>query len=235
MFSGIVEDVGAVVSVIPRGNGRLVAIRTAIPADPAAGVGSARREAVGPGDSIAVMGACLTVEAVEPPHAFSVVAGRETVECTTLGDLRAGSRVHLERALRLGDRLDGHLVSGHVDGVGRVVSAERDAESVVLGIEVPPRLGRYLARKGSVAIDGVSLTVNEAEGAVFRIAVIPFTAAHTLLGALVPGACVNIEVDLIARYVERLLGGEPAGGLTAARLHELGYGAPRGGQRRGGA
>jgi riboflavin synthase len=113
--------------------------------------------------------------------------------------------VNLERSLRLADRLDGHLVSGHVDGVGRIRSAARNAESVVLWIEAPATLVRYVAEKGSIAVDGVSLTVNELAGAAFRVNLIPFTADHTTLGALAADARVNLEIDLVARYLERLL------------------------------
>ena len=229
MFSGIIEDIGTVVSVATRGAGRDVRIRTALPVGSKGETGiGASRDAVGLGDSIAVMGACLTVEAVEPPHGFTVVAGRETVERTTLGGLTAGTRVHLERALRLSGRLDGHLVAGHVDGVGRITDVVRQQESVVLRVEAPVELSRYVAEKGSISLDGVSLTVNEIRASSFRVNIIPFTAEHTLLGSLRLGDRVNLEVDLLARYVERLLG-TPAqsGGLSAARLVELGYGARR--------
>jgi riboflavin synthase len=117
--------------------------------------------------------------------------------------------VNLERSLRLADRLDGHLVSGHVDGVGTVRSATRDAESIVIWVDAPAELGRYVAEKGSITVDGVSLTVNEIQGAGFRVNVIPFTAANTTLGRLDAGARVNLEVDLVARYVSRLLSGTP--------------------------
>ena len=234
MFSGIVEAVGTVRAVRPLGRGRAVLIESPLPVGAAgeAGVGAERREAVGLGDSVAVQGACLTVDAVDPPHRFSVSVGQETVAHRQAAEGGAGDRVHLERALRLSDRLDGHLVSGHVDGVGRVLRAERSAESVVIRVLAPPELGRYIAEKGSIAVDGVSLTVNEvrdeAGGAAFRVNIVPFTADATLLGGLAAGAAVNLEVDLLSRYVERLLGGAPGGGLTAERLRELGYGGRRG-------
>jgi riboflavin synthase len=136
-----------------------------------------------------------------------VTCGKETLDCTTLGALAVGSRVHLERALRLQDRLDGHLVSGHVDGVATVDEARREQESVILWLRTPPELARYVAAKGSIAVDGVSLTVNDVQGDRFRVNVIPYTDAHTVLGQLRPGAMANIEVDRMARHLERLLEG----------------------------
>ena len=227
MFSGIVETLGTVVSVAPRGNGRTLVIRSALPVAPAgqAGVGRPDRERVGLGDSIACNGVCLTVEAVAAPDRFTVAAGAETLARTTTGGLRVGDRLHLERALRVGDRLDGHIVAGHVDGIGAVQAASRERESVVLHIDAPAALSRYLATKGSVTVDGVSLTVNDVQGSRFRVNVVPYTADETRLGALRPGAPVNLEVDLIARYVERLRDPSgPSGGLDAARMRALGYG-----------
>lgn len=213
MFSGIVADLGRVVSVAPRGAGRTLVIRSAL-------------RGLKLGDSVATMGACLTVEALEPPDRFTVAIGRETIERTTLGALREGSPVHLEQALRLGDRLDGHMVSGHVDGVAAVLSMVQQAESWVLWIEVPGSLSRYVAEKGSICIDGVSLTVNEVRGAALRVNIVPFTAEHTALASLRAGDRVNVEVDLIARYLERLIGAGDSGGLTRERLEALGFATP---------
>ena len=196
MFSGIVRDVGTIVGATPEGNGRRLFVQSALPR-----IGS---DAVALGDSISVNGACLTVDALAP-DGFEVVLGKETIDRTALGTLALGARVNLERSLRLSDRLDGHLVSGHVDGVGSVRSATRDAESIVIWIDAPAELGRYVAEKGSITVDGVSLTVNEIQGTGFRVNVIPFTAANTTLGRLDAGAQVNLEVDLVARYVSRLL------------------------------
>jgi len=237
MFSGIIEDLGEIVEMRPRGNGRTLVIRTTIPVAPAgeAGVGTADRERVGLGDSIAVMGACLSVEAVQPPDRFTVAAGAETLRLTSLGARKVGDPVHLERSLRLGDRLDGHLVSGHVDGLGHLEEIRQEQESWVLWVRCPSELARYVTVKGSIAVDGVSLTVNElrpsgsggSTGAVsFRINIIPFTVQHTTLGRLRVGQAVNLEVDQVARYLERLVGGGgPApGGLSIERLAELGYG-----------
>lgn len=229
MFSGIVEQVGVVVATAPRGGGRALTIRSPLPVAPAgqAGVGTADRERVGLGDSICVSGACLTVDAVHPPDTFEVTAGRETLARTALGAAGPGTRLHLERALRVGDRLDGHLVTGHVDGVGTVRRLRRAEETVVVEIEAPPELARFLAEKGSVCVSGVSLTVNSVAGSTFRVGVVPYTADETLLGGLAAGDAVNLEADLLARYVARLLEAAPEPGrdtgLTRARLAALGF------------
>ena len=210
MFTGLVEDVGTVVHVTPRGAGRSLAIRTRIPLDE-----------VRIGDSIAVNGACLTAEQCQG-EVFTALAGRETLTRTTLGGLRAGETVHLERALKLGDRLGGHLVQGHVDGVGEVRRSVDAGESWILWVAVPEGLARYVAEKGSLCVDGVSLTVNElADGAV-RLNLVPHTAASTRLGSLRAGAAVNLEVDIIAKYVERLMGGDRRA-LDVDTLRKWGY------------
>ena len=136
---------------------------------------------------------------------FAADVSNETLSLTTLGDLAPGSRVNLEPALRAGDPLGGHLVSGHVDGIGRVLSLTQDARSWRIRFETPPELARYVARKGSIAIDGVSLTVNEVEGREFGINIIPHTFEVTTIGGYAPGRRVNLEIDTIARYVERLM------------------------------
>ncbi|HWS14185.1 MAG TPA: riboflavin synthase, partial [Rhodocyclaceae bacterium] len=160
------------------------------------------------GDSIAVSGVCLTVISRESDH-FAVDVSRETLDCTV--GLDAPGEVNLEKALRLSDRLGGHLVSGHVDGVGEVAKFEPVGESYELVIRAPQSLAKYIARKGSVTVDGVSLTVNRVDGAEFSINLIPHTLSVTTLRRLAPGARVNLEVDLVARYVERMLGGIDAG------------------------
>lgn len=196
MFSGIVQAVGNVAALQPRGGDvRLVVDAAALGMD-----------GVALGDSICVSGVCLTVVDVDAPRlAFDV--SNETLSCTSLGALRVCSDVNLEKALRLADRLDGHLVSGHVDGVGRVIAIEPDARSQRWTFEVPAELAKYLAGKGSVCIDGTSLTVNETDGARFGVNLIPHTVAVTTFKDKRVGDPVNIEVDLIARYVERLLRG----------------------------
>jgi len=194
MFTGIVQDVGRVSSQETRaGDVRLVIAFDRL--DPSG---------IHVGDSICVQGCCLTVVELRD-RSFAADVSRETLSLTTLGELTAGSPVNLEPSLRAGDPLGGHLVSGHVDGVGQVTTIGDDARSTRIEIAVPPALARYIARKGSVAIDGVSLTINEVQGATFGINLIPHTQAVTTLGALRTGTRINVEVDQIARYVERLL------------------------------
>lgn len=194
MFTGIVQDVGRVVSQETRG-GDVRMVITFDRLDPSG---------IHIGDSICVQGCCLTAVELRD-RSFAADVSRETLSLTTLGDLTPGSPVNLEPSLRAGDPLGGHLVSGHVDGVGQVTTVGGDARSTRIEITVPPALARYIARKGSVAIDGVSLTVNEVQGATFGINLIPHTQAVTTLGALRTGTRVNVEVDQIARYVERLI------------------------------
>lgn len=212
MFTGLIEDTGAVVGVSPRGRGLRLEIRTRLPL-----------AEVAIGDSIACDGACLTVESREADR-FVVTAGAETLRLTTLGAVRVGARLHLERARRVGDRLDGHIVQGHVDGVGTIRSNERVDESWVTWIEAPADLARYIAAKGSIAIDGVSLTVNEVDGARLRCNLVPHTIEVTHAGDWAPGGRVNLEVDVLAKYVERLLGARPSAGLTLASLEKYGFG-----------
>ena len=197
MFTGIIQDVGRIHSVETRGGD----VRLGIAVDHL-DLGRQRT-----GDSIAVAGVCLTVIGVEGA-VFHADVSRETLGLTTLGETVAGRRVNLEPALRAGDPLGGHLVSGHVDGIASVLSRSGDARLQRFRLRVPPELARYLARKGSVALDGVSLTVNAVAGAEFDINLVPHTLAVTTLGELRPGARVNIEIDTMARYVERLLGAE---------------------------
>ena len=194
MFTGIVQDVGRVVSQETRG-GDVRMVITFDRLDPSG---------IHIGDSICVQGCCLTAVELRD-RSFAADVSRETLSLTTLGDLTAGSPVNLEPSLRAGDALGGHLVSGHVDGVGEVTTIGGDARSTRIEIVVPPPLARYIARKGSVAIDGVSLTINEVQAATFGINLIPHTQAVTTLGALRTGTRVNVEVDQMARYVERLL------------------------------
>lgn len=194
MFTGIVLDVGHVVSRESRGGDArlLIAFERLEPSG------------INIGDSICVQGCCLTAVELRD-RIFAADASRETLSLTTLGDLAPGSPVNLEPSLKAGDPLGGHLVSGHVDGVAEITAIGGDARSTRVEICAPSDLSRYIARKGSVTIDGVSLTVNEVQGATFGINLIPHTQAVTTLGGLRVGARVNIEVDQIARYVERLL------------------------------
>lgn len=211
MFTGLVEDTGTVTAVSPRGNGVQLTIRTAIP-----------MAEVDVGASIAVNGVCLTAETFGAEH-FTATAGLETLRLTTTGQLTPGARVHLERALRVGDRLGGHLVQGHVDGMGTIVTTERHAESWVLWIDVPVALSRYIAPKGSICIDGVSLTVNEVSGTRFRVNIVPHTSEVTAVTSHAPGQRVNLEVDVLAKYVERLLGVDSGSGLTLDFLKRHGF------------
>jgi riboflavin synthase len=190
MFTGLVEATGRVASVTPQDGG--VRLRVEAPL----GVLTI-------GESVSVSGACLTV-VTAVSDAFEADLTRETVERTKLGRLAPGSRVNLERAVVAGARLGGHLVQGHVDGTARVRSITPEGEARRVEIECPRELSRYVAEKGSVSLDGVSLTVNAVAGHVFSLMLIPHTLAVTTLGELAPGAELNLEVDLVARYVERL-------------------------------
>ena len=193
MFTGIVQDLGRVVSRETRGvDARLVIATRNL---------DLSNTAIG--DSISVQGVCLTVTSLTA-DSFSADVSHETLSLTTLGELQSGSAVNLEPALRAGDRLGGHLVSGHVDGVAQVTATSRDGDSLRVQVSVPPELARYIARKGSVTLDGVSLTVNEVDGATFGVNLIPHTQSVTTLGQLQPGARLNLEVDQMARYIERL-------------------------------
>jgi riboflavin synthase len=198
MFTGIVQDVGRIVSLERRaGDVRLRIAVTNLTLDHTT-----------PGDSIAVSGVCLTaldLDKTRGAQSFAADVSNETLSLTTLGALAVGSRVNLEPALRAGDALGGHLVSGHVDGLGEVLSIESDARSVRMRFGCPPNLARYFARKGSVAIDGVSLTINEVGATDFGVNLIPHTQTVTTLGEFTVGRKVNLEVDQVARYVERLL------------------------------
>ncbi len=196
MFTGLISDVGTVRSVEARAGGARIAIETAYDTTD-----------IPIGASIACCGACMTVVEKEA-GCFAIDASAESLARTTLGSWEAGRRINLERALCLGDELGGHMVTGHVDGVAEVAGRRPDGESLRFTIEVPEDFARYIAPKGSVALDGVSLTVNEVEGCQFGINIIPHTASHTTFGALEPGDRVNFEVDLIARYVARLVGTE---------------------------
>jgi len=210
MFTGLVQAVGRIERIDPHGSDVRVHV----------GVGDPERIVAAVGDSIAVAGICLTAGAISG-GGFSADVSRETLSLTTAGDWRPGSAVNLEPALTLAQPLGGHLMSGHVDGVGRLLSMCVEGRSRRLRFEVPAQLARYIARKGSVAVDGVSLTVNEVKGAMFGVNIIPHTAETTTLGHLRGGERVNIEVDLIARYLERLLTRPEASGDADEGLRAL--------------
>jgi riboflavin synthase len=198
MFTGIVTDLGTVREVQPIGGAHdmrlVVGTAPAFLAEPAPAV---------VGASIGCSGVCLTAVEIGGDW-FAVDASAETLSKTTLGRARPSSRINLERSLRLGDELGGHLVSGHVDGVAEVLSATPENASVRYRFRLPPGLARFVAEKGSIAIDGVSLTVNEVDGDAFGVNIIPHTAAVTTFSTLQPGSLVNIEIDTLARYVARL-------------------------------
>lgn len=195
MFTGIVEEIGTVVAVERRGEDARLTLR-----------GPAVVPGTRIGASIAVAGVCLTATDLPAADEVSVDVMPETLRRSTLGGLAPGDRVNLERALPADGRLDGHLVQGHVDGVGRLVSRTPGERWDDLAFELPPGLARYVAEKGSIAVSGVSLTVTWVTDSGFGVSLIPATLAATTLGALAPGEAVNLEVDVVAKYVERLLG-----------------------------
>lgn len=213
MFTGIIRYQGTVAAAERRGDLRL-SVQAA----------DLRRDGVAIGDSIAVNGVCLTVAELDKAG-FVADVSTETLGATTLGDLAAGDRVNLEPALAVGDRLGGHFVSGHVDGVGTVHSLRRDERSLRVDVNLPPDLLRYVNRKGSLCVDGVSLTINSVSGSQAGLNIIPHTAAVTNIGRYVAGTRVNIEVDLLARYLEGLLRGGAAdnAGITEDFLKAHGY------------
>ena len=192
MFTGIVEEVGTVVEVTPGG----------------LTIGASRvLEGLGLGDSVSVNGACLTATDLGPGY-FSVDVVPETLRRTNLGSLAEGGAVNLERGVRAGGRLDGHIVQGHVDGTGRIGSIREDGDAVMVSIEAGPAIMRYVVEKGFVAVDGVSLTIVGCDDERFSVTIIPHTRERTILGIRKPGDVVNIEVDILAKYVERLIRAE---------------------------
>jgi riboflavin synthase len=198
MFTGIITDLGRV-RRLRRGDLADMTIATAFDTS-----------AIPLGASIACSGVCLTVVGVAPGE-FSVQVSAETLACSTIGEWEEGTPVNLEKSLRIGDELGGHLVAGHVDGIARIGERRPEAESVRFVFEAPEELASFIAPKGSVAIDGVSLTVNEVSGARFGVNIIPHTLGCTNFGRASPGQRVNLEIDLIARYVARLLGPRASG------------------------
>lgn len=217
MFTGIIEAIGTIRALTPKGGDVRVLVET----------GKLDLSDVKLGDSIAVNGVCLT--AVElPGNGFWADVSRETLACTAFDDLKPGSPVNLEKALTPTSRLGGHLVSGHVDGIGEVVMREDNARAVQFRIRAPRDLAKYIALKGSITVDGTSLTVNAVNGAEFELTIVPHTLGETIMADYRPGRRVNLEVDLLARYLERLLLGDKAAepqasGLTESFLAEHGY------------
>lgn len=200
MFTGLVEDCGVIRGIRRRGEAATLEIESSVVAAD-----------LKIGDSVSVNGACLTVVEISGSR-FSVDAVPETMRRTNLGLLAPGGRVNLERALKLGDRLGGHLVSGHVDATGVISRIMKDGIATIVTVRIPEDLARFVAPKGSVALDGISLTVVERSGREFTVSVIPHSLAATTLNEKHPGSVVNVEVDLVARYLENLLAEQRAGG-----------------------
>jgi len=214
MFTGIIKAIGKLTRIEPQGGDLRLTITSP----------DLRWREFAVGESIAVNGVCLTAVALTDTG-FVTDVSTETLDVTALRDLAEGSAVNLEPAISLGERLGGHLVSGHIDCVGTIGAREADARSVRLGIDIPPAYSRYMARKGSVCVDGVSLTVNAVSDTGFDVNIIPHTAEATIIGHYRVGTRVNIEVDLLARYLERLLnGGADDAGITREFLRAHGYG-----------
>ena len=225
MFTGIIEAVGVVRRLEPRGGDLRLTVAT----------GKLDLRDVKLGDSIATNGVCLTV--VEQGSDYYVAdVSSETVRRSTLASFRVGQRVNLEKALTPTTRLGGHLVSGHVDGIGEVISMQPDARSIRYRVKAPDELAKYIAEKGSITTDGISLTVNAIDGAIFDLNIVPHTVSETNIADWAPGVRLNLEVDILARYLERLLLGDraarssaesqaaSAGGITLSFLAENGYG-----------
>jgi riboflavin synthase len=215
VFTGIIEGLGTVTGLTPMGGGVRLGIQSDFPLD-----------GVSVGDSIAVNGACLTAVRVEA-NRFEVDVAPETLSRSTMGNVKVRDKVNLERALRLGDRLDGHLVTGHVDGMGKIVAKHAAGNAVLFSFEASEALGRYIVEKGSVAVDGISLTVNTCDRKGFQVSVIPHTAEVTTLGFRKVGDSVNIETDVIGKYVERFTkkarGKEASGMVDEAFLVKTGF------------
>lgn len=215
MFTGIIEAVGNVASLESRGGDKCLRVNT----------GELDLSDVKPGDSIAVSGVCLTAIQLDP-NSFVADVSSETLVHTTLGKLTEGSRVNLEKALTPSSRLGGHMVSGHVDAVGEILAREKDARSIKFQIAVPKNLIKYIARKGSICVDGISLTVNAVDEKSFSLNVIPHTLNQTTMNDYAIGQPVNLEVDIVARYLEQLLSGKSlptSSGVTTDLLKRYGF------------
>jgi riboflavin synthase len=194
MFTGIIQGTGKISAIEPHGGDSRFVFNT----------GNMNLSDLSLGDSVAVNGACLTI-IDKDEHSFTADLSKETLDLTTFSKQEVGSRINLEKAMQLSDRLNGHMVSGHVDGIGKVLDRVDDARSVRYTIEIPTALSRYLSKKGSVTVDGVSLTINAVEENTFSVNIIPHTLSETTFSEYQAGTSVNIEVDLIARYLDQLI------------------------------
>ena len=216
MFTGIIQSIGTLANSQPKGGDMALLVNT----------GKLDMSDVALGDSIAVNGVCLTAVAITE-SSFTADVSRETLALTSLGNLSKGSSVNLEKALTLQTRLGGHMVSGHVDGLGEVESRHNDGRSTRFRIKAPDELAKYIAAKGSITIDGVSLTVNIVDGAFFEINIVPHTIQETIIGSYQAGTKINLEVDVVARYLERLIQGDAAAtsssNITESFLAENGF------------
>lgn len=217
MFTGIVENLGSISTIHPKGEDFCLSVDCA----------NMDMSDVNIGDSIAVNGVCLTAIKING-QVFEADVSSETIRHTSLGNLKVGNKVNLEKALTPTSRLGGHLVSGHVDGLGKIVKTFNDGRAIRFVIETPKELAKYIAAKGSICVDGISLTVNEVEGNLFYLNIVPHTAEKTTAGQWAPGVKVNLEVDVIARYLERLLSGgesviEGDQGISESFLAEHGF------------
>jgi riboflavin synthase len=229
MFTGIIESVGSIRAIVPQGGDVRVTVQTSSSGHKSADLSMLD---VHLGDSIATNGICLTVIEIGADYYVADVSG-ETLRRTTLGQWKTGTRVNLEKALLPTTRLGGHLVSGHVDGLGEIVVQRQDARSLYYEVRAPRELARYLAEKGSVTVDGISLTINQLSGATLSLNLVPHTANHTNINDWKVGSFVNLEVDVLARYLERLMLGDRAAdtvgnsgsesGVTMALLQESGF------------
>jgi riboflavin synthase len=211
MFTGIVEEKGKVMRVEPRGQGKRLTLSIPL-----------RLTDIQLGDSINVNGACLTVVEMRCP-VIGVDLSTETLQKTTLSDVKEGDSVNLERALKLSDRLGGHIVTGHIDGVGTVVELRKEKDFLHLKIRVPSSVSKYIVQKGSIAVDGTSLTVNECRGDVIQLTLIPYTLEKTILIDKRVGDRVNVETDILGKYVEKMLDRNPTERVTLSFLRDHGF------------